>query len=109
MPVYTGFMSLVCGVIQAEDPAAGRRAPASARTAAKNSRGTAVVNRGHTYRWFQSRWMSVTHRAGMTWSEPTGSRTLRVAATCASARNCPYASASAACRSGSVCSRQPAP
>ena len=106
MPVYTGFMSRVCGVIHAPaDPPE----PASARTAAKNSRGTAVVNRGHTYRWFQFRWISVTHRAGMTWSAPTGSRTFRVAATCASARNCPYASASAACRSGSVCSRQPAP
>ena len=41
--MYTGFMSLVCGVIQApEDP------EASARTASKNSRGTAVVNLGHT-------------------------------------------------------------
>jgi len=60
--VYTGPMSLVCGVIQAPDVAE----PASAVTAAKNSAGTAVANLGHTYRWFQSRWMSVTHRDGMT-------------------------------------------
>ena len=106
MPVYTGFMSLVCGVIHAP---AWLPEEASARTASKNSRGTAVVNLGHTYRWFQSRWMSVTQRAGMTWSAPTGSRTFRVVATCAKPRNCPYASSSAAARSGRVCSRQPAP
>ena len=106
MPVYTGFMSLVCGVIHAP---AWPPVAASARTASKNSRGTAVVNRGHTYRRFQSRWMSVTQRAGMTWSDPTGSSTFRVVATSARPRNCPYASSSAACRSGRVCSRQPAP
>jgi hypothetical protein len=43
LPVYTGFMSLVCGEIHAPgDP------EASARTASKNSRGIAVTNRGHT-------------------------------------------------------------
>ena len=61
--MYTGPMSLVCGVIQVPVRPGD---PASALTAAKNSAGTAVVNLGHTYRWFQSRWMSVTHRDGMT-------------------------------------------
>ena len=51
--MYTGFMSLVCGVIHV--PAWLPAEAASARTAAKKSRGTAVVNLGHTYRWFQSR------------------------------------------------------
>ena len=63
--MYTGPMSLVCGVIHAPAPPSAEE-EASAVTAAKNSPGTAVVNLGHTYRWFQSRWMSVTHRAGMT-------------------------------------------
>ena len=72
-------MSLVCGVIQISP-----RSAASARTAAKNSRGTAVTNRGQTYRSFQSRWIAVAQRDGMTWSPPTGSSTLRVAATGAS-------------------------
>ena len=42
--MYTGFMSLVCGLIQALEPGPA----ASARTALKNSRGTAVTNLGHT-------------------------------------------------------------
>jgi len=42
--VYTGFMSLVCGLIQAVEPGM----PASARTASKNSRGIAVTNLGQT-------------------------------------------------------------
>ena len=56
--MYTGFMSLVCGVIQAadpglcwlrgDDPPSPPGLPASVRTASKNSRGTAVVNLGHT-------------------------------------------------------------
>ncbi len=82
MPVYTGFMSRVCGVIQMS------RSAASLRTAAKNSDGSAVTNRGQTYREFQSRWIPVAQRDGITWSAPTGSSTLRVAATGASCRNC---------------------
>ena len=105
-------MSRVCGMIQnrapAPDPDPGAPA-ASARTASKNSRGIAVTNRGHTYRLFHSRCTSVTHRAGMTWSDPTGSMTFLVAATAASVRNCSCAARSAASRSGVVCSVQPAP
>jgi hypothetical protein len=74
-------MSLVCGMNQ--PPVAAR----SERTAAKNSLGTAVTNRGHTYLAFQSRWIAVAHLEGTTWSPPTGSNTLRVAATAASERN----------------------
>ncbi|CAM5252969.1 hypothetical protein SVIOM74S_02599 [Streptomyces violarus] len=36
----------------------------SARTAAKKSRGIALMQRGQTYRAFQSRWMSMTQRHG---------------------------------------------
>ncbi len=77
-------MSRVCGMIQYR---AGD-ASASARTAAKNSRGIAGTNRGHRYLAPHSRATSVTHRAGITWSDPTGSSTLRVAATAASWLNC---------------------
>ncbi len=96
-------MSRVCGVIHAPV------LTASDRTASKNSAGTAVTNLGQRYRAFQSRWISVTQRGGITWSAPTGSITLRVAATSASDRNWAYASASAAARSGSRCIPQPAP
>ena len=84
MPVYTGFMSRVCGMIQYRAGVASE-AP---RTAAKNSRGTAGTKRGHTYRFAHSRPTSVTHRAGITWSDPTGSITFGVAATEARDLNC---------------------
>ena len=84
MPVYSGFMSRVCGMIQYLAGAAS----AAARTAEKNSRGTAGTNRGHTYRAAHSRPTSVTHRAGITWSDPTGSITFGVAATAARDLNC---------------------
>ena len=98
-------MSRVCGMIQYRTGDAS----ASARTAAKNSRGIAGTNRGHRYRLDHSRPTSVTHRAGITWSDPTGSITLRVAATGARARNCSWAARSAASRSVAVCSVHPAP
>ena len=47
-------MSRVCG--EGETP--------SARTASKNSLGTAQTNRGQQYRAFQSRWISVTQVFG---------------------------------------------
>ena len=96
-------MSRVCGTSHSP------RSAASARTAAKNSRGSAVTNRGHTYLAFQSRWIAVTQRLGMTWSAPTGSSTFRVAATGASSRNWPSASCSAAARSAARWVPQPAP
>src|SRR5215471_13658809 len=80
----------------------------SARTAAKKSLGTAVRNRGHTYLEFQSLWIAVAHRDGTTWSPPTGSRTLRVAATGARERNWLYASFSAVARSAACWVIQPA-
>ncbi len=114
MPVYSGFMSRVCGVMPrrpAAGPAPGPTAcePACARTASKNSLGIAVTNRGHTYLEFHDRWMSVTQRAGITWSPPTGSMTLRVAAATARDRNWSRAAASADGRSLVVCNCQPAP
>ena len=93
MPVYTGFMSLVCGVIQMS-----RSASASPHRG-EELRGSAVTNRGQTYLAFQSRWIPVAQRDGITWSAPTGSSTLRVAATGASWRNCSWAACSAASRS----------
>ena len=96
-------MSRVCGTSHTP------RAAASLRTAAKNSRGTAVTNRGQTYLAFQSRWIAVTQRLGMTWSAPTGSSTFGVAATGASSRNWPSASSSAAARSAARWVAQPAP
>ena len=98
-------MSRVCGVIHTLDDGAA----AAARTASKNSRGIAVTNRGQTYRLFHSRCTSVTQRAGITWSDPTGSMTFLVAATGASMRNCSCAAPIAASRSGVVCRIQPAP
>jgi hypothetical protein len=98
-------MSRVCGMIQYRDGAAS----ASARTAAKNSRGMAGTNRGHRYLAPHARPTSVTQRAGITWSDPTGSITLRVAATGASSRNCSWAARSAPSRSVAVCSVHPAP
>ena len=75
----------------------------------KNSRGTAGTNRGHTDRFAHSRPTSVTQRAGITWSDPTGSITFGVAATVASELNWVCAAARAASRSAAVCSVQPAP
>ncbi len=109
MPVYSGFMSRVCGVIPRRPAAGGAPEPASARTASKNSLGIAVTKRGHTYLEFHDRWMSVTQRAGITWSPPTGSMTLRVAAATARDRNWSRAAASADARSAVVCNCQPAP
>ncbi len=51
-------MSLVCG------EGCMPRASSSARTAAKNSLGSAHTNFGHVYREFQCRWISVTHLFG---------------------------------------------